>query len=81
VSDPQVRVAAWQERMSHPAWTAHPNAGHFALADLERRGTLLALMTQHVDGLHQAAGSEKMLELHGMIRQAKCLSCNRRTPM
>ena len=76
-----MRVAAWKERMHHPAWAAQPNAGHFALADLERRGTLLALMTQNIDGLHQAAGSEKVLELHGTIRQAKCLSCDRRTPM
>ena len=81
VRDPQVRVAAWQERMHHPAWTAQPNPGHLALADLERRGTLLALMTQNIDGLHQAAGSEKVLELHGTIHQAKCLSCDRRTPM
>ena len=81
VRDPEVRVAAWQERMNHPAWIAQPNAGHFALADLERRGTLLALMTQNIDGLHQAAGSERVLELHGTIHQAKCLSCDRRTPM
>jgi NAD-dependent protein deacetylase/lipoamidase len=81
VRDPQVRVAAWQERMNHPAWIAQPNAGHLALADLERRGTLLALMTQNIDGLHQAAGSEKVLELHGTIWQAKCLSCDRRTRM
>jgi NAD-dependent protein deacetylase/lipoamidase len=81
VRDPQVRVAAWQERMNHPAWTAQPNIGHFALADLERRGTMLALMTQNIDGLHQSAGSEKVLELHGTIREAKCLSCGRRTPM
>ena len=81
VRDPQVRVAAWQERMNHPAWIAQPNAGHAALADLERRGTLLALMTQNIDGLHQAAGSQKVLELHGTIWLAKCLSCGRRTRM
>jgi NAD-dependent deacetylase len=79
--DPQVRVAAWQERMHHPAWIAQPNAGHFALADLEARGTLVALMTQNIDGLHQSAGSEKVLELHGTIWLAKCLSCDRRTRM
>jgi NAD-dependent protein deacetylase/lipoamidase len=79
--DPQVRVAAWQERMNHPAWIAQPNAGHFALADLERRGTLLALMTQNIDGLHQTAGSSKVLELHGSIWYAKCLSCGHRTRM
>ena len=81
VRDPQVRVAAWQERMNHPAWISQPNAGHFALAELERRGTVLALMTQNIDGLHQAAGSEKVLELHGTIWLAKCLSCDRRTRM
>jgi NAD-dependent deacetylase len=79
--DPQVRVQAWQERIRHPAWTADPNDGHRALVELERRGTLLALMTQNIDGLHQAAGSERVLELHGTIHQAKCLSCDRRTPM
>jgi NAD-dependent deacetylase len=79
--DPQVRVRAWQERMRHPAWTAEPNDGHRALAELERRGALLALMTQNIDGLHQAAGSQRVLELHGTIHQAKCLSCDRRTPM
>src|SRR5918996_507610 len=60
-------------------------AGHIAaaegIADLQRRGTLLALMTQNIDGLHQAAGSEKVLELHGSIWYAKCLSCDRRTRM
>jgi NAD-dependent deacetylase len=81
LQDPQVRVQAWQERMRHPAWRAQPNDGHRALAELERRGTLLALMTQNIDGLHQAAGSERVLELHGTIHQAKCLSCDRRTPM
>jgi NAD-dependent deacetylase len=81
VRDPQVRVRAWQERMRHPAWTSEPNAGHRALMELERRGTLLALMTQNIDGLHQAAGSRRVLELHGTIHQAKCLSCDRRTSM
>ena len=81
VRDPLVRVRAWQERIRHPAWTAEPNAGHRALVELDRRGTLLALMTQNIDGLHQAAGSERVLELHGTIHQAKCLSCDRRTSM
>src|SRR3954463_83993 len=47
MSDPEVRKLAWQSRLEHPAWTAVPNAGHHALADLERRGTLLALITQN----------------------------------
>jgi NAD-dependent deacetylase len=83
LEDPQVRVDAWQERMRHPAWTARPSAGHRALVDLERTGKLQALITQNIDGLHQAAGSspELVLELHGTIHQAKCLSCGARTPM
>ena len=81
VRDPQVRIRAWRERMDHPAWIAQPNAGHAALAELERRGSVLALMTQNIDGLHQAAGSTKVLELHGTIWLAKCLSCDRRTRM
>jgi NAD-dependent deacetylase len=81
VRDPELRVEVWRERMRHPAWTAEPNAGHRALADLEGTGRLLALITQNIDGLHQAAGSRDVLELHGTIHRAKCLSCDRRTPM
>jgi NAD-dependent deacetylase len=83
VTDPQVRVEAWQERLHHPAWTAEPSAGHRALVDLERRGKLLALLTQNIDGLHQAASSspEKVLELHGSIHRVKCLECGDVTPM
>ena len=80
-SDPQVRRDAWQERLHHAAWTASPSPGHRALVDLERAGKLSALVTQNIDGLHQAAGSEAVLELHGSIREAKCLACGRRTPM
>ena len=57
MSDPDVRVASWQARLVHPAWTAEPNAGHRALADLEGRGRLDVLVTQNIDGLHQTAGS------------------------
>jgi NAD-dependent deacetylase len=81
VRDPELRELVWQERMRHPAWTAEPNAGHRALVDLERSGRLLALITQNIDGLHQAAGSTDVLELHGTIHLAKCLSCDRRTSM
>jgi NAD-dependent deacetylase len=81
VRDPELRAHVWQERMRHPAWTAEPNTGHRALVELERTGRLLALITQNIDGLHQAAGSTNVLELHGTIHVAKCLSCDRRTPM
>jgi NAD-dependent deacetylase len=83
VSDPEVRRRAWQARMNHPAWTAQPNDGHRALVDLERAGLLRALVTQNIDGLHQRAGSspEKVIEVHGTIWWAQCLTCEVRTPM
>jgi NAD-dependent deacetylase len=58
--------------------TARPNAGHVALADLERRGLVEAVITQNVDALHQAAGSRRVLEVHGSIRSAICLDCGHR---
>ena len=57
VSDPEVRARAWQNRVRSEIWQAEPNAGHRALADLEHRVGLDALLTQNIDGLHQAAGS------------------------
>lgn len=54
---------------------AKPNAGHFALAELERRRNLAAVVTQNIDGLHQFAGSKTVYELHGSIRRSYCTSC------
>ena len=51
---------------------ARPNAGHRALADLERRAPVFSLVTQNVDGLHQEAGSSNVVELHGNIRRSRC---------
>src|SRR5262245_29718083 len=56
MSDPEVRKLAWQARINHPGWRAEPNAGHRALASLEARGRLHALITQNIDGLHHRAG-------------------------
>jgi NAD-dependent deacetylase len=80
VSDPEVRVAAWQSRWDHPAWSAAPNPGHRALVDLERSGRLRVLVTQNIDGLHQKAGSGVVIELHGTMHEVECLSCGDRTP-
>ncbi|MEW6267691.1 MAG: Sir2 family NAD-dependent protein deacetylase [Thermodesulfobacteriota bacterium] len=55
---------------------ARPNAGHAALARLEDAGRLAAVVTQNIDGLHQAAGSRNVLELHGTNRAATCLACD-----
>lgn len=54
---------------------AKPNAGHIALAELERRGHLSAIVTQNIDGLHQAAGSKNVFELHGSVRRSFCVKC------
>lgn len=82
-ADPEVRRLSWQSRLAHPAWTAAPNAGHHALAALERRGKLHALVTQNIDGLHQRAGvsAGKVIEVHGTLHQVVCLSCGWRGPM
>lgn len=82
-SDPEVRRRAWRTRRDHPAWTAEPNAGHAALVDLERTGRLRAIVTQNVDGLHQRAGSDPglVIEVHGTMLDAECLTCGLRTPM
>ena len=54
---------------------AEPNAGHRALAELERRGLVEAVVTQNIDTLHTRAGSREVVEVHGSIRVAECLSC------
>jgi NAD-dependent deacetylase len=54
-----------------------PNAGHLALAALERAGLIEAVITQNVDGLHQLAGSREVIEVHGTIATASCVSCGR----
>jgi len=83
MSDPDVRKASWTSRLEHPAWNAKPNAGHRALADLEKRGKLHALITQNIDGLHQMAGNspDKVIEVHGTVRKVICMSCGMTAPM
>ena len=58
---------------------ARPNDAHYALADLEQSGGIALLVTQNVDGLHQAAGSQAVIDLHGRIDTVRCLSCDRRS--
>jgi NAD-dependent deacetylase len=83
MADPEVRRLAWQSRMDHSAWNARPNRGHEALAALERRGRLHALVTQNIDELHQAAGNspDRVIEVHGTMRKVVCMSCGARGPM
>ena len=83
IRDPDVRRRAWRDRVDSPAWTAQPNPGHRALVELERTGRLHTLVTQNIDGLHHAAGSDpaKVIEVHGTIRRYVCLDCGRGGPM
>jgi NAD-dependent SIR2 family protein deacetylase len=68
---------------SHLGWRhialAMPNAGHQAVAELQRRGLLAGIITQNVDGLHQAAGARDVIELHGSLARVICLRCGERT--
>jgi len=59
----------------HP--DAKPNAAHFALSEIERRGQLLGVITQNIDGLHQMAGSHNVIELHGSVHKNYCLDCGK----
>src|SRR5437762_5975273 len=83
VADKDVRKRAWKSRLETFGQRREPNAGHPALVALERRGKLDTLITQNVDGLHQAAGSSpaRVVEVHGTTREVTCLSCGERAPM
>lgn len=75
--DPEARHRYWAR--SHAGWPlmrrARPNAGHRALAELERRGLVDGVITQNVDGLHGAAGSSRVIDLHGRLDRVVCLDC------
>src|SRR6186713_1019136 len=64
----------------HRMSTARPNGAHLALAKLERLGRVEALVTQNVDGLHQAAGSRNVIDLHGRIDVVRCMQCGHILP-
>jgi NAD-dependent deacetylase len=84
VSDAQTRQRAWQRYGEGGVWTGRePNAGHRALVRLEARGKLDTLITQNIDGLHARAGTsaDKLVEIHGTLAEAVCLSCGRRGPI
>ena len=83
VREPEVRERAWRNRLESQVWQARPNAGHRALVELEGSGRLVALLTQNIDGLHLAAGSDPTLvvQVHGTAHEVVCLSCDERAPM
>ncbi len=80
--DPLARARYWAR--SHVGWPivagARPNPAHAALARLEHDGRVEHLVTQNVDGLHQRAGSQRVIDLHGRIDMTVCLDCRRQVP-
>jgi len=72
--DPERVWSFYRERI-HLLRDAQPNAAHGALAELEQRGLVAAVVTQNIDTLHSRAGSREVVEVHGSIRSARCLGC------
>ncbi|MGE3836239.1 MAG: NAD-dependent deacetylase [Acidimicrobiia bacterium] len=81
--DAAFRRESWRRRVDDPPYRGEPNAGHLALADLDRTGRLHTLVTQNVDGLHLAAGVDpaRIVEIHGNVRESMCLGCGDRRDM
>ena len=80
MSSKTARIEYWKQRLEMEKGLRHatPNKGHQALARLSRAGRLTAVITQNIDGLHQASGIEdtKVIELHGNSRRIRCMSCS-----
>jgi NAD-dependent deacetylase len=83
MADAEIRRRSWLMRRETGALRAEPNAAHRAVAELERSGVPVRVITQNVDGLHQLAGmpARKVLELHGTARSFVCTGCHARGPM
>ncbi len=81
LSNPEIRKRGWRMHLDGELWGARaqirPNAAHVAIADLWRAGRLSGVVTQNIDGLHQAAGvpDDHVAELHGNIRRSHCVDC------
>ncbi len=73
-NDREVRVAAWRHRLDSEIRAAEPNTGHKILASWQHRAEV-TIATQNIDGLHQRAGAQGVLELHGTFWQSRCLDC------
>ena len=73
--DPEEFYRFYRDRMIYPE--ARPNAAHLKLAELERAGKLTAAITQNIDGLHSAAGSQNVIELHGSVHRNHCMKCGK----
>ncbi|HHB91340.1 MAG TPA: NAD-dependent protein deacylase [Anaerolineae bacterium] len=69
------RFYQWLQPLAKDIIKARPNPAHHALAEMERQGVVNTIITQNIDGLHQAAGSQHVLEIHGHLREMHCLTC------
>lgn len=78
VNEPEVFYEFYRQKLDSRA--VKPNAAHFYLAELERRGKLSAVVTQNIDGLHSKAGSENVYELHGTTSHNYCMRCRKNYP-
>lgn len=83
MGEPEIRRRSWQMRRRNRTLKAEPNAAHRAVAELEKSGVPMRVITQNVDGLHQLAGlpARKVLELHGTARSIVCTACDARGSM
>lgn len=76
---PEKFFTYYKTHMIYP--DAEPNDAHYALAELERREKLKAIITQNIDGLHQMAGSRNVIELHGSVMRNYCMRCGKKYPL
>lgn len=82
VASRDARIEYWKQRvvLYREFAEAEPNDGHNAIVELERRGHIQAVVTQNIDGLHQIAGSRRVIELHGTARVIGCIACGKEWP-
>lgn len=78
LSRPDEFYEFYQDKIVQPTLAAAPNTAHRVLAQLEQAGKLTAVVTQNIDGLHQMAGSQNVLELHGSIHRNYCMQCGQK---
>jgi NAD-dependent deacetylase len=71
----------WLRPLAKEIWQAKPNPAHIALAQLQKAGWIKAIITQNIDGLHQAAGAENVIEVHGSATTLTCLTCQKLYPV
>lgn len=83
IASENARHEYWRQKCeAHQEFAdALPNTGHQVLSHWEQTGQLSGVITQNIDGLHQIAGNENVLEIHGTAREAECMSCHRRSPI